>query len=190
VDQSGLSFDGDVASQWFPGAGRNAEDEQFLAGLRSGVEVAGLVDVTPDGTTLLVWETALVVLVEIPCLQDAEARPTLEIVWSLEPDPTLMCGCETYGYVADSYDAMDLAGVERTPSALGRHASGWFAAQLRRPVEELVWSTWRGERSLVRFADDGEPIWWDSGAWRRQERRPDRVVDRRPPRRGGRTVPT
>lgn len=169
-----------MASQWFPGAGRDAGDETFLGSLRAEVELAGLIDATPDRTALHVWETALVVLVEIPGLQDAEARPTLEVVCDLQRAPTLMCGCETYGYLVDSYDEMDLAGVARTPAALGRQAHRWFTEQLCRPVEERIWSTWRGERSLVRFADTGEAIWWDSGAWRRRERRPDRVVDRRP----------
>lgn len=175
-----MSFDGIVVSPWFPGAGRDAEDESFLASLRAEVGAVGLADATPENTSLHVWDTALVLLVEIPGLQDAEACPTLEVVCNLQRVPTLMCGCETYGYLAETYDEMDLAGVERLPSALGQQAARWFTDQLRRPVEEIIWFTWRGERSLVRFADTAEPIWWDSGAWRRRNRRPDKVVERRP----------
>lgn len=169
-----------MPSPWFPGAGRNAPDEFFLASVRAEVDVVGFADATPEHTSLHVWDTALVLLVEIPGLQDSKASPTLEVICGLQRAPTLMCGCETYGYLADIYEEMDLSGVERVPSALGRAAAGWFGNQLRRPVEELIWSTWRGERSLVRFADTAETIWWDVGTWRRRDRRPDRVIVRRP----------
>jgi hypothetical protein len=56
---------------------------------------------------------------------------------------------------------MDLAGVELSPAALARHAFDWFHTELRRPVERVSWRTWWGERSLVRFADTGMPVWAD-----------------------------
>ena len=164
-----------MTSPWFPGKGRTAEDEAFLTALRSAADEHGLVDATPADTTLVTWEDTVVVLVRVPGLQDGDERPTLEVVHEL-PGPRLSCGVETWGHVADSYEPMDLTGVDRTPSALGAHAFEWFTAQLRRPVERAAWRTWRGERSLLRFADDGELIEWDLAAHRRRDQPPDHVV--------------
>ena len=148
-----------TASEWFPGEGRNADDEAFLSELRACAEDRGLVDATPQDTSLHVWESALVALVAVPRLQEIPAQPTLEIVSDLRRGPDLMCGWETDGYLTDSCDPLDLTGVEPTPRALARHAFGWFEAELRRPVERVTWRTWRGERSLVRYADTREPVW-------------------------------
>jgi hypothetical protein len=85
-----------------------------------------------------------------------------------------LIGCETYGYLADATEEMDLAGVESAPRALGRHAFDWLDGQLRRPVERATWKTWRGARS-VRLADTGEPVWGHL-ARRLRDRQPDSVV--------------
>ena len=148
-----------TAAEWFPGKGRHAEDEAFLAELRACADARGLVDATPDDTTLYVWEYALVVLVAVPRLQNGPEQPALEVVYDPRRGSELMCGWETYNHLADSYDPMDLAGVERTPGALARHAFGWFEAELRRPIEKATWRAWWGDRSLVRYADTREPVW-------------------------------
>lgn len=169
-----------MTADWFPGAGRSDADEAFLAAARAAVDADGLVDATPSDTSVVTWEGVLLLLVELPGFQGTAAKPTLEVVWSGSATAGLMCGCETYGYLVDDYGAMDLEGIEPTVEALGRQAVAWFTTQLRRPVERATWSTWRGAVSLTRFADDDEPIWSDSRAWRRRRRPPDRLVALRP----------
>ena len=170
-----------MPSPWFPGAVFDPADEPFLAALRSWTGSSGLVDASPEHTTLVSWEGAVIALVEMPGLQDSVARPTLEVIWNGGHSYDLMCGIETYGYLADSYEEMELGGeAELEPEELARHAHDWFVGQLRRPVEQVTWSTWRGERSLVRFADDGEELWSDVWGRRRERRRPARMERRRP----------
>ncbi|WP_448626331.1 hypothetical protein [Geodermatophilus sp. URMC 64] len=69
-----------MASLWFPGEGRNEDDEAFLAELRACADARGLVDATPADSTLFTWEYVLVLLVEVPGLQGIPAKPTLEVV--------------------------------------------------------------------------------------------------------------
>jgi len=167
-----------MTSLWFPGGGRTEDDEAFLAALRAAADEHGLIDATPAGTGLHPWGHALAVLVPLPGLQRTKAAPTLEVIASLQSGSGLLCGVETYGHEADSCGDMDLGDVERTPGALGRRAFDWLSGQLRRPVERATWRTWRGERSAVRFADDGELICSD--LLRRPRRPPDRVDPLRP----------
>ena len=163
-----------MTSPWFPGAGRTLDDETFLAALRSAADEHGLVDATPAGTGCAGWDDALVLTVEVPAVQDTRAKPVLEVLLTRGAAPELWCGVETHGYLTEDADPMDLTGVERTPAAWGRQAFDWFTAQLQRPVERASWRTWRGERSLLRFADDGELI--ESAFLRRPTRAPDCVV--------------
>ena len=149
-----------MTSEWFPGKGRDADDEAFLAELRGCAETRGLVDANPEDTTLHVWEHTLIVLVAVPGLQDLTEKPTLEVICDPHSGPpSMMVGCETDGYVADAYEELDLAGAELTPPGLARSAFGWFDAQLRRPMEKAIWRSWWRERCVVRFADTGEPVW-------------------------------
>jgi hypothetical protein len=166
-----------MTSEWFAGDGRDENEEVFLAELRGCAETHGLLDATPEDTALHVWDgAALFAVIALPGLQDDAVKPVLEVAARFAGEPGLMCGVETHGYLADAYDLMDLAGVDRTPRALGRHAFEWFTQQLRRPVERATWTTWLGTRSLIRFVDDGELISWDVAAHRRRDRVPDRVV--------------
>jgi hypothetical protein len=148
-----------VTSDWFPGKAWDAESEEFLTGLRARAGTQGLVDATPDDTTLHAWGSTLVVLVAAPGLQDHPAKPTLEVVCELSRGTDLVCGWETFGYLTDDYDPMDMAGADLTPKGLGFHAFDWFEAELRRPLERATWRTWRGERSVVRYADTEVPVW-------------------------------
>jgi hypothetical protein len=163
-------------SPWFPGTGRTEDEEAFLAALRTCAEADGLGDATPADTDLLAWDGVLVLVVELPGVRDLRATPVLEVLVRLSGgEAGMSCGCE-YGHLGEDDEPMDLRGVERSPAALGRHAIDWFTGQLHRPVERATWSTWRGPRSLVRFADDGELI--GSDLWRRRPRREPRSLVR------------
>jgi hypothetical protein len=83
---------------WFPGEGRNPDDEAFLAELRRLAATSGLADATPADTRVYAWD-ALVVLVAIPKLQDLTARPMLEVV---SRGSQLMVGVETYDHLVDA----------------------------------------------------------------------------------------
>jgi hypothetical protein len=163
----------------FPGNGRDEDDEAFLAELRACAEARGLVDATPKDTLLLVWESALVALVEVSRLQDIPAKPTLEVVSDIRRSPELWSGWETYGYLTDADEKMDLTEVELTPRALARHAFGWFQAQLRRPVEQHGWTSgpWP-PRVEVRLREPDELLDVRRSGWpfRRRRSSPDRLV--------------
>jgi hypothetical protein len=162
--------------EWFPGEGGSADDEAFLAELRACADARGLVDATPDDTILHAWEGTLVVLVAAPRLRHRPEQPTLEVIVQFGREPTTLCsGWETYGYLTDSCEPMDLAGVDLEPRALARHAFEWFEAELRRPLECVTWRTWRGERSVVRYADTGAPVWTYIPT-RFRDRRPDVIA--------------
>ena len=166
-----------MRDDWFPGDGRNDEEQAFLTELRSLATTNGLVDATPADTTLHVWEGTLVVLVDPPRLRSCPMEPTLEVVVHLGPTPFLASGWETNGYLADACDPMDLHEVERSPHAFARVAYDWLDAELRRPLEEATWrSRWGGTVSLVRYADTGEPVWGHLS--RRQRNRPPDEVTR------------
>ena len=169
-----------TTSPWFPGVGRTPADEEFLAALRACADEEGLVDAAPADTSVLDWDDALVVLVDLPGLRWTKTEPVLEVIAAFTSPPHLSAGVEVRGWLTEEADPLDLRRVELTPAALGRHTYEWLTAQLRRPVERANWSTWRGERSLIRFADDGELIESDLAAWRRRDRRPDRVEPLRP----------
>ena len=166
-----------VAAEWFPGEAGDADGEAFLAELRRRVGARGLVDARPEDTTLHAWsEGMVIVLIDVPGLQGTEEKPVLEVLARYgADDPGLMTGWETHGYLTDSYDPLDLGGVEATPQALARRAFDWFESELRRPLETAYWRTWRGESSVVRSADTGEPVWGHVSRQRRR-RGPDRVV--------------
>ena len=119
-------------------------------------EARGLIDATPDDTRLHVWENALVALIAVPGLQETPAQPVLEVVFRKRG---LMAGVETYNHLVDAYEEMDLAGVELTPRGLARHAFAWFRSELEGSIERATWRTWRGERSVLRYADTEQPIW-------------------------------
>jgi hypothetical protein len=92
----------------------------------------------------------------------------------LRRSPDLMVGWETHGYLADSYQALDVSGVEPTPQGLAHRAFEWFDEQLRRPVERATWMRWRGEASVLWLPDTGEVIDWQRLS--RIPERPPRIV--------------
>lgn len=168
-----------MTTGWFPGESGNPAHAAFLAALGTCAQERGLLDASPDHTTLHVWGDVLVVLVAVPGLADLPARPTLEVVSRFGPVPDLMSGWETDGYLADAYEAMDLSGVGTTPAGLAHHAFGWFEAQLRRPVERHEWTSRdRVTRTGWWCRDPDEQLaaarlgWW----FRRRAPQPDRVV--------------
>lgn len=168
----------EVATRWFRGSGRTDDDETYLAALRAVAVAGGLVDATPVDTALHVWKDALVATVRVPGAVLGRSGTTLQVAVDPKDPHRMSCGCKTYGYLDDGDAELDLAGVQRTPEGLGHHAGSWLGSQLRRPVEQLSWETWRGVRGFLRFADDGELI--ASDFTRLPRRPPDRVLPLRP----------
>ena len=164
-------------AEWFPGGACDSDGEVFLAELRRRAGARGLVDARPEDTTLHAWsEGMVIVLIDAPGLHGTEEKPTLEVVARYGGvDPCLMSGWETYGYLADSCDPLDLGGMELTPRSLARRTFDWFEGELRRPLERAHWRTWRGESTVVRYVDTGEPVWGHISR-RRRRRGPERVV--------------
>jgi hypothetical protein len=173
-DHAGMTAD------WFPGEGRAEDDASFLAELRACADECGLVDAAAEDTSLHVWDDdVLVLLVAVPGLQEGPVQPTLEVISHGPGGRDLSSGSETYGHLADGYDQMDLKGVEPTPRGLARHAFDWFHAQLRRPVEQLEWTSgpWR-PRLEWRLGEPDEPFEVIRSGWpfRRWRGEPDRIT--------------
>jgi hypothetical protein len=169
-----------TASEWFPGEARNEGDAIFLSELRAAAESRGLVDATPRDTCLHYWDDdVLVLLVTVPDLQEGPVKPMLEVISHAPGGQDLWSAWETWGHLADSYDQMDLEGVEPTPRGLAGHAFGWFQAQLRRPVEQLEWTSgpWP-PRVEWRLEEPHEPFEVLRSGWpfRRWRGAPDRVT--------------
>jgi hypothetical protein len=170
-----------VAGEWFPGADGTPEAEVFLSELRGLAGAWGLADVRAGdtGTASDRWGW-LVAWVRVPVLPAGSADPQLQVGFGLTAlVPPLVATWETDGLLLNSWEDLDLTGLDASPTGRGRRAFTWFDEQLRRPVERLSWRTRRGATtSLWRLADSGELIWWEWSARRRFDHRrpPDDVV--------------
>ena len=172
-----------TAAEWFPGEGRNAEEEAFLAELRALAAQQGLPDVRPDDTTLHASPgdgEPLILSFSVPGLPPTKADPTLQVGFSLSwSEPFLAGTWEVYGYLFDLFEDIDIAGVERTPEAFARRAFEWLHEQLRRPVELHEWTSgpWP-PRMEWRLQDPDEPLVLLRSGWpfRRRRGTPDRSV--------------
>jgi hypothetical protein len=149
-----------VPAGWFPGAGRSGEDEAFLAELRLLASSSGLVDVEAGQTHVIRLPALLVLQVQPPGLPTSGPAPLLEVGFDLsETQPYLVGGWETWAYVLDDAEEIDVADAEPTAPALAARAHRWFVEQLSRPVERATWRTLVGPpRSHYRLADTGEFI--------------------------------
>ena len=97
-----------TAAEWFPGEGRNADDEAFLAELRSHAAGRGLADVRPEdiGTSIYADDAELWVVawLDVPRLDAGDAQPQLQVGFDLS-DPglePLVATWETHGYLLDA----------------------------------------------------------------------------------------
>jgi hypothetical protein len=136
-----------VTSEWFPGAGRNADDEVFLAELRALAESWGLADVRPEATAVRTHRWGwLVVCARVPRLDAGDADPQLQVGFDLSDSatPPLVATWETDGFLLDSWN--DLSHPSPTPTGMAEAASAWMGEQLRRPVERRTWETRRLRR--------------------------------------------
>jgi hypothetical protein len=168
---------------WFPGEGRNADDEAFLGELRTLALHEGLADVRPEDTTIHSTPEGaepLILYFRVPGLPPSKADPTLQIAFSWSgSDPFLVGTWEVHGYLLDLFDDIDTSGVERTPEAFARRAFEWLHEQLRRPVELHEWTVGsRPPRREWRLLDPEEPLVLLRSGWpfRRRREEPDRVV--------------
>jgi hypothetical protein len=153
-----------VTSEWFPGEGRNADDEAFLAELRRLALSAGLADVGPDDTGTAIWEDEtgagwVVAWIRIPGLP-RDADPQLQVGFNLNGREmeSLVATWETHGFLLDNWD--ELSGFERDSVGAARRAFEWVSEQLCRPVVRLDWSRrWGPDRSEWLLADTGLMLW-------------------------------
>jgi hypothetical protein len=68
-----------MTAEWFAGRGRNAADEAVLAEIRRHVARTGLVDVRPEDTKgCAPKDQPLVLIVQVPGLQEVRGRPELQ----------------------------------------------------------------------------------------------------------------
>ena len=176
-----------TASEWFPGEGRNAEEEEFLAQLRAQAVARGLADVLPPATHSHAWtDVPLVVCAMVPGMSDGDGDVALQVGWAAaEPAGPLFVGewNGEHDYLIDGWDRVDIhvPGTEATPARMADLAYEWLVEQLRHPVVRLDWDSGTGSpRSEWYFADSGRRLWDDGFRRRRSLRRPWRWVDPRP----------
>jgi hypothetical protein len=158
-----------TTSEWFPGEGRNAEEDTFLAEFRLLAEAGGLVDLRPEDTEVIALGAfrPLVLCARVPRLPVEPARPTLQVgfEWHSDDPPFLVGTWESWGYLLDQFEDIDISEVEPTPGQLSRRAFEWMASQLRRPVEQRTWQRHFGRQSMEwRLSDTDELITW-GGSW-------------------------
>jgi hypothetical protein len=149
-----------VTEEWFPGGGRNPDDEAFLVEMRALADRSGLVDVDPEATAVIRLPDVLALQVQPPGLPTSGPAPMLRLGFDLsDEDAFLVGGWETWAYVLDDADDIDVAGIEHTAPALAVRAHRWFVEQLSRPVERATWRSLIGPpRCHYRLADTGELI--------------------------------
>lgn len=165
---------------WFPGPGRDADHDAFLARLRESASREGLVDVAPGDTAVLISVTGysdLVVGVRAPGLPTAGPEPMLQAGYSHDEGTLYLEGAwSTHGYVLDPPTLFEPAPPGASPVDLADGAFGWLTQQLRRPVERLEFPTLVGRpQQRWRFADTGEELCRTGGRPRRR-RRPTNVL--------------
>lgn len=166
-----------TTSEWFPGEGRNADDEAFLARLRARAADDGLVDAERESSWAGDAGGILAVCVRAPGLPMDGPAPMLQVGLDLgdpERGALLLGAWETWDYVLDVPRVIAIDDVPHTPEGLADRAYEWLHAQLSRPVERREWKAFLGRpRSQWRFADDGEVICW-TGSRLRRRGAPDR----------------
>lgn len=153
-----------VSSDWFLGEGRNADDEAFLAELRSLATDRGLVDVRPEDTWTSVYaddaEIWLVAGLDVPGLDAGDAGPQLQVGFDLSDpaiEPLVACW-ETHGYLLDQWES--LPARDATPRAMAARAFDWMAEQLGRPVLRRDWARlWRRDISEWVLGDTDQLLW-------------------------------
>jgi hypothetical protein len=136
-----------VTSAWFPGEGRDPDDEAFLTELRARASTWGLADVSPEDTFVVEDEWGwLVACVSVPGLDAGDARPELQVGFVLARAgvPPLVATWETHGHLLGNWDELDLGTRSPTPAGMADRTFAWLDEQLRRPVELVTWRTWRG----------------------------------------------
>jgi len=163
-----------MAAQWFPGEGRNADDETFLSRLRTRARKEGLVDVSPEETAVLVSSTGysdLVISVRPPGLPVTGPAPVLQAGYTDDDGHLyLLGGWETFGFVLDPPTFFEPAPPAATPADLADSAFDWLAEQLRRPVRQLEFPALVGGVQVRwQFADTSEEL-CRLGAWPRRRR--------------------
>ena len=153
-------------TRWFPGEGRNADDEAFLSELRALTDASGLADVPSAATGVSIWRDPadrgwLVAWVRVPGLpEDADVQ--LQVGFDVSnPEVESLVACwETHGYLLDQWEAQSVP--VQDPGAMAHQAFVWFQQQLRRPVVRLDFPRrWRSEVSEWRLADSGQVLWAD-----------------------------
>ena len=172
---------GVTTSEWFPGEGRNADDEAFLTELRRLAARSGLADVRPEatGTEVHKWGW-LVVWAGVPRLEAGDADPQLQVGFDADAGVSpLVATWETYGFLLDNWDELVPAGGAGPPVDMAGRAFDWLSRQVRRPVELATWNRWRRRAvRMWRLADTGELITGDYASFRLAERRPPDLLRR------------
>jgi hypothetical protein len=169
-----------LTSEWFPGEGRDADHEAFLARLRNRARQADLVDVMPEETAVLSSSTGssdLVVGVRPPGLPVTGPTPVLQAGYTDDDGAVyLLGGWETFGFVLDPPSVYEAADRAATPADLADSTFEWLTEQLRRSVHRLEFPALIG-RVQVRwqFADTSDEL-CRTGSWLRRRRRPTQVT--------------
>jgi hypothetical protein len=111
---------------WFPGEGRNADDEAFLGELRTLALHEGLADVRPEDTTIHSTPEGaepLILYFRVPGLPPSKADPTLQIGFSWSgSDPFLVGTWEVHGTDARGLRETSIRVVARAAEAACRVA--------------------------------------------------------------------
>jgi hypothetical protein len=171
---------GVTTAEWFPGEGRRADDEAFLARLRSRAGAEGLVDVVPESTWALEASGITAACVRPPGLPVGRPAPVLQVGLARPARERILLGAwETWGYVLDLPEIIDITHVSPTPEGLADRAFRWLVEQLGRPVERLEWTSGRWPpRIELRLRHPDEPLALQRSGWpfRRRRAAPNRVV--------------
>lgn len=154
--------------EWFSGAARTDDEQEFLDQLRrDAARWNG--DVHPADTVTFAWELGpLIVGLEIPKIT-AAYRHLWVSYWSIEPGQGALEGARGDDLIADDYTAdreesLTVAGVEAEAAQFARWCSPWLVNQRRRPVALEEWGP-AGGAAVWKLADTSfelqtRGLWW------------------------------
>ena len=169
-----------MSREWFPGEGRHADDEAFLARLRTRAAAEGVADADAGSSWAGDAGGLVAACVRVPGAPVEGVAPDLQVGLARDTTGWVLVGqWSTSDHVLDLPQSIDISDLSRTPEGLADRAFEWLVGQLARPVERLEWTAGRwSPRIELRLGDPDELLALPSSGWpfRRRRGEPDRVT--------------
>ena len=169
-----------MTPDWFPGEGRHADDEAFLARLRARAAAAGVGDAEVGSSWAGDAGGLVAACVRVPGAPVEGVAPDLQVGLARDTTGWVLLGQWALSdHVLDLPETIDIDHVPRTPEGLADRAFDWLVGQLARPVERLEWTSGhRPPRIELRLRDPDELLALPRSGWpfRRRPGEPERVT--------------